>query len=155
MEKLETAVFGAGCFWGVEETFRTTNGVKNTGVGYAGGATQNPTYEEVCSHATGHAEVVKVEFNPKLISFKQLLGVFWNCHDATQVNRQGPDVGDNYRSAIFYTNEAQRVVAEASKKVEEKRLGKKVATEIKPLEKFWKAEEYHQKYVLRTGRKVC
>lgn len=155
MAKLETAVFGAGCFWGVEETFRTTNGVVNTTVGYAGGTTQNPSYEDVCSHATGHAEVVQVEFDPKVISFKELLEVFWNCHDATQVNRQGPDVGDNYRSIILYTSEAQRKAAEALKKAQEKKLGKKVATEIKKLEKFWKAEDYHQKYILRTGRKVC
>jgi len=155
MAKLETAVFGAGCFWHVEETFRTTKGVVNTAVGYAGGSTQNPTYEEVCSHSTGHAEVVQVEFNPKVISYKELLDVFWNCHDATQVNRQGPDVGDNYRSAIFYTSESQRKVAESSKNAQEKKLGKKVATEIEHLVKFWKAEAYHQKYLQRTGLKVC
>ena len=155
VERLEIAVFGAGCFWHVEETFRTTNGVKNTLVGYAGGTTENPSYETVCSHSTGHAEVVKVEFDPKIISFKELLEVFWNCHDATQVNRQGSDVGNNYRSIILYTSDAQRKAAEASKKEQEKKLGKKVATEIKPLEKFWKAEEYHQKYLERTGLKVC
>lgn len=155
MKKLETAVFGAGCFWGVEETFRTTKGVVTTAVGYAGGETDNPTYEQVCAHKTGHAEVVQAEFDPKVVSYKELLEVFWSCHDATQVNRQGPDVGSNYRSIILYTSEAQRVVAETSKKEEEKKLGKKVATEVKKLEKFWKAEECHQKYVLRTGRNVC
>lgn len=155
MAKLENAVFGAGCFWGVEEIFRTTKGVVATIVGYAGGSTPNPTYEQVCSHTTGHAEVVEVEFDPKVISFRELLEVFWNCHDPTQVNRQGPDIGNNYRSAIFYTNEAQRKAAETSKEAVEKKLGKTVATEIKKLEKFWPAEAYHQKYVQRTGRKVC
>ena len=155
MAKIETAVFGAGCFWHVEKTFGEVKGVVETTVGYAGGATPNPTYEMVCSHSTGHSEVVSVEFDPAVISFKKLLEVFWKCHDATQVNCQGPDVGDNYRSAIFYTSEAQRKAAEISKKEQEKKLGKKVATQINKLEKFWKAEAYHQKYLQRTGRKVC
>ncbi len=155
MVKIEIAILGAGCFWHVEETFRTSNGVVNTTVGYAGGTTSHPAYEEVCSHSTGHAEVVQVRFDRKIISFKELLEVFWNSHDAMQVNRQGSDVGSNYRSIILYTSEAQRKVAEASKKEQEKKLGKKVATEIVKLENFYRAEEYHQKYLQRTGLKVC
>ncbi len=155
MAKLETATFAAGCFWGVEEIYRTTNGVKETIVGYTGGHTENPVYEDVCSGESGHAEAVQVTFDPKQISYAKLLETFWSLHDPTQFNRQGPDVGSEYRSAIFYHSETQRKAAEQSKKEIEKKLGKKVVTEITQAAKFWKAEEYHQKYSMKHGKNVC
>ncbi len=150
---METATFGAGCFWGVEAAFRRLEGVVDTEVGYSGGHTENPTYEDVCSHTTGHAEVVRVTFDPSRVSYRDLVGHFWKIHDPTQVNRQGPDIGDQYRSVIFYHSEEQRRVAEQSKAALEAsgRLRKPVATKIEPAKPFWRAEEYHQRYYEKRG----
>ncbi|MBI2660522.1 peptide-methionine (S)-S-oxide reductase MsrA [Candidatus Woesearchaeota archaeon] len=155
--KTETATFAAGCFWGVEETFRKTKGVIRTMVGYTGGKMKNPTYEDVCSDETGHAEAVQIEFDPKKVSYEKLLGIFWQNHDSTQLNRQGPDVGSQYRSAIFYHNEKQRKAAIKSKEVLGKsgKYSKPVATEIVPASDFYKAEEYHQKYIEKKGLNIC
>jgi peptide-methionine (S)-S-oxide reductase len=154
---MDRAMFAAGCFWGVEETFRTTKGVLKTTVGYAGGTTEDPTYQEVCTDRTGHAEVVLVDFDPAVVSFEQLLDIFWKSHDPTTLNRQGPDVGTQYRSAIFYFNGEQKSVAEASRARES--LGGKhrrpLATEITPASTFYPAEEYHQKYLLKRGESSC
>ncbi|BCW97437.1 MAG: hypothetical protein KatS3mg024_0264 [Armatimonadota bacterium] len=152
-KKLQKATFGAGCFWGVEAAFRKVEGVVDTAVGYSGGHTENPTYEDVCSHTTGHAEVVQVTFDPSKVSYRQLLDVFWNIHDPTQVNRQGPDIGDQYRSVIFYHSEEQRRAAEESKAALEAsgRLDRPVATKIEPAKTFWRAEEYHQRYYEKRG----
>ena len=142
------ATFGAGCFWHVEDLLQKTKGVKSTAVGYIGGQLPNPTYEEVCTDKTGHAEAVEVEFDPNEISYDELLDVFWNNHNPTTLNRQGPDVGNQYRSAIFYHDEEQKKVAEKSKQVLEQ-SGKhenSIVTEIVPAPLFYKAEEYHQKY---------
>ena len=154
---MEKATFGAGCFWGVEEAFRTTKGVTSTAVGYEGGKTKNPTYEDVCSHTTGHAEVVQVEFDPKQVSYDRLLDLFWKIHDPTQLNRQGPDVGDQYRSVVFFHSPAQETAAKASKEKLEKsgKLKRPVATVIVPSEEFWKAEEYHQQYLAKKGLSHC
>jgi peptide-methionine (S)-S-oxide reductase len=151
------ATFAAGCFWGVEAAFRRVRGVVDTKVGYAGGHTDNPTYEQVCSKTTGHAETVHVQFDPAKISYEQLLQVFWSCHDPTQLNRQGPDVGAQYRSVIFYHDDSQRLVAEASKQALEAsgRFGRPIVTEIAPAGPFWRAEEYHQRYMERRGRVSC
>lgn len=154
-KKTKTAIFGAGCFWGVEEAFRTTKGVVSTEVGYSGGSYGKPTYEDVCSDRTGHAEVVKVKYDSSKISYKELLKVFWDIHDPTQVNRQGPDSGSQYRSVIFYFDESQKKEAEKSLKQEQKKYDKAVATKIEKAKEFYRAEEYHQKYVMKTGRKVC
>ncbi len=151
----EKATFAAGCFWGVEEAFRTLKGVKETIVGYTGSHFDNPTYEQVCTGETGHAEAVQVTYDPKVITYKELLNVFWSIHDPTLVNRQGPDVGSQYRSAIFYHSEAQRKAVGQSKREVEKKLKKKAATEIVPAPVFWKAEKYHQKYVQKHGKGVC
>jgi peptide-methionine (S)-S-oxide reductase len=157
MANTEIATFGAGCFWGVQEAFRVVPGVIDTVVGYEGGHMDNPTYEQVSSHATGHAEVCQVTFDPSVVSYDHLLGIFWGIHDPTQVNRQGPDVGDNYRSVIFTHSPQQQDAAEKSKAALEKSgtYEKPIATSIEPAKPFWKAEEYHQFYTLRTGRKVC
>lgn len=147
--KLEKATFAAGCFWGVEEAFTHLEGVEETIVGYTGGHTTNPTYEEVCSHTTGHAEAVQITFNPEKISFEQLLNKFWEIHDPTTLNRQGPDIGSNYRSAIFYHTDEQKKLAEKSKNELEssgKLKNSPVVTEIVAAGPFYKAEEYHQKY---------
>jgi len=146
--KTETAIFAAGCFWGVEDKFRKTPGVISTEVGYHGGHVKNPTYKQVCTDKTGHAEAVKITFDPSLISYEGLLRVFFNIHDATQLNRQGPDIGSQYRSAIFYYNDEQKKAAEKIVKELENsvRLRKSIATEIVPASKFNKAEEYHQQY---------
>lgn len=151
------ATFGAGCFWGVEETFRKLPGVINTEVGYMGGTIENPTYEEVCTDKTGHAEVVKIEYDPNEISYEQLLEVFWTCHDPTTLNRQGPDVGTQYRSVIFYHNEEQRKLAEASKKEWDAsgRFKDPIVTQIVPASIFWRAEEYHQRYLQKRGLDSC
>jgi peptide-methionine (S)-S-oxide reductase len=153
----EKATFGAGCFWGVEETFRQLPGVSSTAVGYAGGAKENPTYEDVCSDATGHAEVVEVEFDPAEIAYTKLLDVFWSNHNPTTLNRQGPDVGTQYRSAIFYHSPEQKQQAEASKAALEKsgRFPRSIVTQIEPAPKFWRAEEYHQQYLRKRGQTHC
>ena len=146
--KLETAVFGGGCFWGVEARFSKVKGVTSVVSGYAGGTKENPTYEDVLTGRTGHAEAVKIEFDPSVVTFQDLLVVFFNFHDPTTLNRQGPYVGTNYRSLILYADDDQKNTAEAFvKKMEkEKAYSRPITTEIKPLEKFWPAEEYHQKY---------
>ena len=147
------ATFGAGCFWHVEDLLRKTKGVKSTQVGYIGGKLVHPTYEEVCTDATGHAEAVQVEYDPNEISYDELLKVFWSNHDPTSLNRQGPDVGNQYRSAIFFHNEEQKNIAQKSKEELEKsgKFQKQVVTEIVPAPKFYKAEEYHQKYFQKHG----
>jgi peptide-methionine (S)-S-oxide reductase len=141
-------MFGAGCFWGVEEAFRKIKGVTDTAVGYAGGHTKNPTYEQVCSDTTGHAEVVRVEYDPAQVSYDQLLEVFWDEHDPTQVNRQGPDSGTQYRTVIFAATPEQEKAARESKARLEKsgKYNRPIATEIVPASEFWRAEEYHQQY---------
>jgi peptide-methionine (S)-S-oxide reductase len=153
----EKATFGAGCFWGVEETFRCMEGVVNTAVGYAGGTTEDPTYEQVCSGRTGHAEVVQVEFDPEKISYEDLLAQFFKLHDPTQVNRQGPDIGDQYRSVIFYHDEQQKQAAEAMKAELEAsgRHSRPIATQIEPAPTFWMAEDYHQQYIMKRGGGGC
>lgn len=154
---MEKATFGAGCFWGVEETFRQTPGVVSTAVGYMGGTTEHPTYEQVCSHTTGHAEVVEVTFDPSRISYDELLRLFWDCHDPTQKNRQGPDVGTQYRSAIFFHSPEQEQAARESFEREEAsgRYSRLLTTEIVPASTFWRAEEYHQQYLAKRGRSGC
>jgi peptide-methionine (S)-S-oxide reductase len=149
------AIFGAGCFWGVEAAFRQLDGVTRTRVGYAGGTTENPTYEDVCSHTTGHAEVVEVTYDPERISYEQLLDVFWAKHDPTQLNRQGWDIGDNYRSAIFFTDEEQHEAALKSKVGEQRNWGAPIVTQIEPAQTFYEAEDYHQQYLEKRGRSSC
>lgn len=153
----ETAVFAAGCFWGVEQLFRDTDGVTATEVGYTGGRTENPTYKEVCGKGTGHAEAVKIDFDPAVVSYDKLLDIFWASHDPTQVNRQGPDVGDQYRTAIFTLNDAQEKAAIASRAAEEKsgRHSRPIATKIEPFGPWWRAEEYHQQYFEKNGGGAC
>jgi peptide-methionine (S)-S-oxide reductase len=156
--KKEIAVFAAGCFWGVEAEFRNVEGVLSTRVGYTGGHSTNPTYKEVCSHTTGHAEAIEITFDAGKVSYKKLLDAFWNLHDPTQLNRQGPDIGDSYRSAIFYRNDTQKKEAEASRAALQKSAkyrGKKIVTEIVPATNFYKAEEYHQRYLEKHGRATC
>ena len=151
-EKVELATFAAGCFWGVQDKFDKIHGVLNTSAGYTGGALKNPTYEDVCSHTTGHAEAVRVEFDPAVVSYGQLLEAFWNMHDPTQKNRQGPDVGDNYRSAIFYHTPEQKSTAENSlKKANAERFQGAIATELVPAAEFYAAEEYHQHNFKKKG----
>jgi peptide-methionine (S)-S-oxide reductase len=147
------ATFGAGCFWHVEDLLNKTKGVKSTSVGYIGGQLQNPTYEEVCTDKTGHAEAVEVEYDPDEISFEDLLNVFWTNHNPTTLNRQGPDVGIQYRSAIFYHDEIQKEIAEKSKRNldESGKFDNPIVTEIVPAPTFYKAEEYHQKYFKKHG----
>jgi peptide methionine sulfoxide reductase msrA/msrB len=154
---LAQASFGAGCFWGVEATFREVPGVKETAVGYQGGKTKNPTYEDVCSHGTGHAEVVHVEYDPSEVSYAQLLEVFWANHDPTTVNRQGPDVGDQYRSVVFYYTPAQKQEAEKVKAELEaaKKFRRPIVTQILPAPDFYRAEEYHQRYLEKRGQRHC
>jgi peptide-methionine (S)-S-oxide reductase len=151
----ELAAFAAGCFWGVEDNFRQVPGVVATAVGYTGGRTERPTYESVCSHTTGHAEAVLVEFDPKKIGYEDLVRVFFMNHDPTTKNRQGPDVGDQYRSAIFTLSEAQDAAARRGAAAAEARLGKSVTTEVARLGAFWKAEDYHQQYDEKTGTHSC
>jgi peptide methionine sulfoxide reductase msrA/msrB len=153
--RTQKAAFAAGCFWGVEETFRTIKGVLNTTVGYMGGKTENPTYEEVCSHTTGHAEAVLMEYDPDEVSYGTLLRVFWKMHDPTTLNRQGPDVGSQYRSAVFYFSKEQKKEAEASMEEAQKSQGNKIVTEIVAAPTFWKAEDYHQRYYQQRGIKGC
>jgi peptide-methionine (S)-S-oxide reductase len=153
----EKATFGAGCFWGVEATFRAVPGVTDAAVGYAGGTTKNPTYEDVCSHATGHAEVVQVEFDPAVVSYDHLLDVFWANHNPTTLNRQGPDVGDQYRSVIFYHSPEQQAAAEVAKARLDKsgRFKKPIVTFIEPAPTFYRAEDYHQRYLEKRGLSHC
>ena len=148
---MEKALFGAGCFWGVEETFRKINGVINTEVGYSGGITKNPTYESVCAGNSNHAEVVLVEFDENKISYKELLNHFWKCHDPTTINRQGPDIGTQYRSAIFYFNKNQKMISNNSKIKHSKKFNLNIVTEINEVKEYYRAEEYHQKYIQKTG----
>lgn len=150
----EKATFAAGCFWGVEDAFMQMEGVTETQVGYIGGHTEKPTYREVCGDTTGHAEAVEVTFDPQIVSYETLLDLFWQLHDPTTLNRQGPDVGSQYRSAIFYHSPAQEQAAQASKKrwQESGRFTRPIVTEIVPAAIFYPAEEYHQKYNLKHGR---
>jgi peptide-methionine (S)-S-oxide reductase len=154
---MEKATFAAGCFWGVEATFRQLPGVSSTRVGYTGGHTEDPTYKEVCADDTGHAEAVEIEFDPAKIGFKDLLNVFWENHDPTQVNRQGPDWGTQYRSAIFFHSPEQQAQALASKEALEKahRYSKPIATQIVAAVMFYPAEEYHQQYLEKRGLASC
>ncbi len=147
------ATFGAGCFWHVEDLLNKTKGVKSTAVGYIGGQLPNPTYEEVCTDKTGHAEAVEIEYDPDEISFEELLDVFWSNHNPTTLNRQGPDVGIQYRSSIFYHDESQKEIAESSKEFLEKsgKYDNPIVTEIVPAPTFYRAEEYHQKYFKKHG----
>lgn len=146
-ERTEKATFGAGCFWQVEAAFRELPGVVSTQVGYEGGEMPNPSYEQVCTDRTGHAEVCEVEFDPERVSYEELLERFWEVHDPTQVNRQGPDVGTQYRSVIFTHGPEQEQAARASKERVQERLDRPIATEIEPAGDFWRAEEYHQCYL--------
>lgn len=150
---MEKATFAAGCFWGVEDVFMELPGVVSTRVGYTGGSLDNPTYRDVCSGATGHAEAVEVVYDPAVISYEQLLEQFWACHDPTQLNRQGPDHGTQYRSAIFCHTPEQQRAAEASRERLDNsgRLRRRIVTEIVPAAPFWMAEEYHQKYHKKNG----
>ena len=153
----DKATFGAGCFWGVEAAFRQTKGVKDTAVGYAGGSLANPTYRDVCSDGTGHAEVVQVEYDPAEISYDELLQVFWENHDPTTLNRQGPDVGTQYRSVIFYHTPEQEKAARASKESLEAsgKFRRPVVTQIVAAPEFYRAEEYHQRYLEKRGLASC
>jgi peptide-methionine (S)-S-oxide reductase len=154
---MEKATFGAGCFWHVEESFRHLKGVISTTVGYIGGTFKNPTYEDVCTDKTGHAEVVELTFDPKEITYEELLRVFWDIHDPTTKNRQGPDVGTQYRSAIFYRSSEQQTTAELSKRNLEQsgKYSKKIVTEITKATTFYPAEEYHQQYLAKHGLAAC
>ena len=154
---MEKATFAAGCFWGVEATFRQMPGVTSTRVGYTGGKTENPTYKDVCTDGTGHAEAVEVEFDPAKLTYAQLLKVFFENHDPTQVNRQGPDYGAQYRTAIFFHSPEQEAAAKKSKQALEAggKLRRPVATEITPAGPFWRAEEYHQRYLEKRGAASC
>lgn len=153
----EKAIFGAGCFWGVEEAFRQTPGVVSTAVGYSGGHVENPSYEVVCGGRTGHAEVVEVEYDPAAVSYEQLLDVFWENHDPTTFNRQGPDIGSQYRSAIFYLTPEQASAARQSKQRLEQagRFKRPIVTEITPASTFYRAEDYHQQYLAKRGQASC
>ncbi len=154
---MDKATFGAGCFWGVEEAFRLLPGVVRTTVGYSGGTTENPSYEQVCTNTTGHAEAVQVEYDPARISYEQLLDTFWASHDPTQLNRQGPDVGKQYRSVIFYHTPEQEQAARASKQRLEQsgRHKRPIATEIIAAAPFYRAEDYHQQYPEKRGLRQC
>ncbi len=152
---VEKATFGAGCFWGVEAAFRRIPGVRTTAVGYLGGWLDDPTYEDVCTGRTGHAEVVQVEFDPAAVSYEDLLGTFWENHDPTTLNRQGPDVGTQYRSAIFFHTPEQEAAAVASKRRVEAGSAKPIVTEITPASRFYRAEEYHQRYLEKRGLATC
>jgi peptide-methionine (S)-S-oxide reductase len=147
----QTATFAAGCFWGVEDAFRRIPGVIDAISGYTGGHTADPTYRDVCGHGTGHAEAVEVTFDPSRVSYEQLLETFWKLHDPTQLNRQGPDVGDQYRSAIFTHSPEQMQAAVASRDLEQKNLRRPIVTQILEAPKFWRAEDYHQRYFERNG----
>jgi peptide-methionine (S)-S-oxide reductase len=149
------ATFGAGCFWGVEAAFRQIEGVTETRVGYSGGKLENPTYEDVCSDTTGHAEVVEVTYDPEQVTYEQLLDVFWGKHDPTQLNRQGWDIGDQYRSVIFVHDDEQREAATSSKAHEQARWSAPIVTLVEPAQTFYEAEDYHQQYLEKRGRSSC
>ncbi len=153
--RFEMATFAAGCFWGVEAAFSKIDGVKSTTVGYTGGHLQDPTYQQVCSDKTGHAEAVQITYDPEVVSYEELLEVFWKIHDPTTPDRQGQDVGYQYRSAVFYHSEDQQLAAEKSKQKAQSRFAKPVVAEITPVPTFYKAEEYHQKYLEKKGRSSC
>jgi peptide-methionine (S)-S-oxide reductase len=154
---MEKATFAAGCFWGVEDAFRQVKGVISTTVGYTGGKTKNPTYRDVCSDETGHAEAVEVEFDPQQVSYEQLLKTFWEIHDPTTPNRQGPDIGTQYRSAIFFHGPDQESAARTSKTALEnsRKFRRPISTEILPAPEFYRAEDYHQQYFEKRGVKSC
>ena len=152
---MDRATFGAGCFWGVEAAFRGLGGVASTAVGYMGGTVSNPTYQHVCSGSTGHAEVVEVEYDPADVSYDELLRVFWKSHNPTTLNRQGPDVGAQYRSAIFFHTPEQEATAIASKENAQSEFAKPIVTEITAATTFWPAEEYHQQYLEKRGQASC
>ena len=154
---MHKATFGAGCFWGVEAAFLQLKGVTATRVGYLGGTMKNPTYHDVCTDMTGHAEVVEVEFDQSKVSYEDLLNVFWSCHDPTQLNRQGPDVGTQYRSAIFFHSpEQEKAARESKEKLQASgRYKRPIVTEIAPVSDFWVAEDYHQQYLEKRGTKSC
>jgi peptide methionine sulfoxide reductase msrA/msrB len=153
---MKTAIFAAGCFWGVQYYFDQVPGVVETKAGYIGGHVDNPTYEQVCTHTTGHAEAVKITFDPTKVSYKILLKQFFRMHDPTQLNRQGADIGDNYRSAIFYLDENQKKEAEnLIKQLNKKEFNGKIVTSLEPAGVFWPAEDYHQKFTERTGHGAC
>jgi peptide-methionine (S)-S-oxide reductase len=154
---METATFGAGCFWGVEATFRQTPGVVSTSVGYMGGTLDNPTYQDVCTDKTGHAEAVQVVYDPSKLSYDDLLKIFWQNHDPTTLNRQGPDIGTQYRSVIFYHTPEQEAAAKASKQALERTgaFKRPIVTEIVPASSFWRAEDYHQQYLEKRGLAHC
>ncbi len=154
---IEKATFGAGCFWGVEAAFRQIPGVVATTAGYEGGTTANPSYRDVCSHTTGHAEVVEVEYDPARVAYDDLLAVFWGEHDPTQLNRQGPDIGDQYRSVIFYHTPEQQAAATASRDrlAQSGKYRKPIVTVIEPAATFYRAEDYHQQYLEKRGLSTC
>jgi peptide-methionine (S)-S-oxide reductase len=154
-ENSEKATFAAGCFWGVEVAFRNVPGVLATRVGYTGGAHDRPSYEDVCTGRTGHAEAVEVEFDPSSVSYDQLLDVFWQEHDPTTLNRQGPDVGTQYRSAVFFHSPEQEAAARSSRDRVQDRTRKEVVTEITAAGEFWPAEDYHQRYLEKRGLATC
>ena len=153
------ATFAAGCFWGVEELFSHIEGVESTQVGYIGGNSDNPTYNDVCSGKTGHAEAIQIEFNPSIVSYEELLMIFWNNHNPTTINQQGPDIGEQYRSAVFFHNPEQEAMAnklkEKLQEVSIKKFNKKIITQIVPAKKFFKAEEYHQQYLAKNDLAHC
>jgi len=151
---LQKATFGAGCFWGVEEKFRQLDGVESTMVGYSGGHVEDPSYEQVCSHTTGHIEVTQIEYDPSVISYDELLDFFWSIHDPTTLNRQGPDIGEQYKSIIFYHNDQQKKIAERSKEKMNKteKYNRQIVTEIREADQFYKAEDYHQKYLQKQKK---
>lgn len=152
---MQKAIFAAGCFWGVQYYFDQVPGVVKTTVGYSGGHTQNPSYEQVCTHTTGHAEATLIEFDPKKVTYETLVKQFFRMHDPTQLNRQGPDVGDSYRSAIFYFNDAQKAMAEKVKTQAQPQFKQPIVTEITKASEFYPAEDYHQKYTEKTGHGFC
>jgi len=153
------STFAAGCFWGVEALFLQTKGVVSTEVGYTGGKTENPTYEEVCSGTSGHAEAIQVEYDPSIITYKELLVLFWDNHNPTTINQQGPDIGEQYRSAVFFHNEEQESIAkQMMEKLQDtavQKFGNKIVTQIVPATKFYRAEEYHQKYLEKHPERFC
>ncbi|MSO41737.1 MAG: peptide-methionine (S)-S-oxide reductase [Solirubrobacterales bacterium] len=154
-EIYEHATFGAGCFWQVEVEFRNVDGVKDSIAGYSGGDTERPSYEQVCTGRSGHAEVVQVSFDPDEVSYEELLEVFWGLHDPTRLNRQGPDVGSQYRSAIYFHTPGQEATAIASREKAQAQFGKPIVTEITPAGPFWPAEDYHQRYLEKRGLATC